>query len=641
MSGIAGIFCPDGQPVDPQLLTRMTDALAHRGGDGAGHWIDGSIALGHRLLHTTPESLHETQPFVSPDGNLVMVCDGRIDNREDLKAALGSTLRTDTDVELIANAYRQWGVDCPAHLIGDFAFAVYDSSRRRLLLARDAIGVRPLYYCRAQDVVLIASEIKALLAHPDVTPRPNDELLADFLLDRVYDQELTFFAGVFSVPPASRLLISPNGVAKHRYWDFDPAARIRLDSFQDYADAFRHVFAQAVQRRLRSRHPVAVSVSGGLDSSSIFCLAKTLIDSQQVCVPSLIGVSYVSQAGSPSDEASFLLDIERHHAVSIDRVPIGPTGLLDGAKQSIWHIESPFMDEQWESTHVFLQHVRGRGARVILTGHWGDQVLFSQAYMVDQCRRFRWKTIRTHLKTFRQWMTDTDPRWFRDRFLKDLAKFHLPAPLFLWLRWLYYQPRQNRLWYTDAFGRRTFQHQWKKRPLGRSLPTAHAQSLYEEVRLGYPALCLEWQNKVAAMHGLEVAFPFMDRDLLSFLMAIPGEMQTHHGVPKALLREAMRGTLPEPIVQRRWKADFTSLVNEGITREYAQLIHYLESGKRAVEFGYVDWRALTQRLDALRTGLAGSTGESAWALSDLLGLEVWLEMFCVDGNRMAYEEGTP
>ncbi|MBI3088576.1 MAG: hypothetical protein HYY91_06830 [Candidatus Omnitrophica bacterium] len=453
------------------------------------------------------------------------------------------------------------------------------------------------------------------------------------MLDRIYDQGLTFFSGIFNLPPAHALLLTPKGASTWRYWDFNPAARIRFDSFQDYAEAFRHVFEQAVRRRLRSAHPAAVSVSGGLDSSSIFCLAKSLIDSGQVGMPSLIGVSYISQAGSPSDEESFLREIETRDRVAIHRVPIGPNGLMDHAQQAIWHIESPFMDEQWENTHAFLQRVHDLGARVLLTGHWGDQVLFAQAYLVDLVRRLRWRTAYAHLREFPRWMTDTDPRWFRNRFLKDLVKYHLPATWCRALRGLRDRGQQNAPWYVKTFRERALRSRWSSQsPATPRFSTVHGRSLYEEIRIGHHVLCMEWENKVATLHGLEMAFPFLDRDLLSFLMSIPGEMQTHAGVPKALLREAMGGILPEPIARRRWKADFTHLVNEGMARDYPRLIRCFDSHPRVAECGYVNEHALRTHLDRLRAGLSDSTCVSAWALSDLLGLELWLEVFFENGK---------
>lgn len=634
MSGIVGLWNLDGRPVEESLLDRMSARLAHRGPDGEGRWVAGPVGLACQQFRVTPESARETQPLVDPSG-AVLVFDGRLDNRAELLERLKDTSGMAHDVPdpaLILAAYHVIGARVAEWLAGDFALALFDPRSPQLLLARDAIGVRPLYYCHLQRTVLFASEIKALLAHPDVSSKPNDELLANFLLARVYDHSATFVAGIRSLPPAHAAVVTPTGLTTRRYWDFDPSARIRLGSFQDYADAFRHVFGQAVQRRLRSRHPVAVSVSGGLDSSSILCLAHTLVRTRQPAAPPVLGASYTSRAGSPSDEQAFLLEIEQAYGMPIHRVPLGPMALLDHARQLTWHVEAPFLDEQWGNTRRFLQTVNRLGARVLLTGHWGDQMLFPQAYLVDLVRRLRWRTAYAHLREFPRWMTDADPRWFRNRFVKDLVKYHLPAAWFQVLRGLRDRCKQDAPWYVKTFRERALRSCWSRPPPTPRFSTVHGQSLYDEIRIGHHVLCMEWENKVAALHGLEMAFPFLDRDLLTFLMGIPGEVQTHQGVPKALLRHALQGVLPEAIAQRRWKADFTDLVNDGVERDYPQLIRCLDAHPRVAEFGYVNEHALRTHLDRLRAGLSGSTCASAWALSDLLGLELWLRTFCENGH---------
>ena len=626
MSGIVGIWNLNGQPVEKNLLRHLSATLSHRGPDGQGIWIRGPVGLACQNFWVTPESEKEIQPAVHPSGP-VLVFDGRLDNREEILASLKGSHEVSaasSDAALILAAYLTVGERLPEWLVGDFALALFDPKEPRLLLARDALGVRPLYYCRTQDTFLFASEIKAILAHPDVTTRPNDDLLADFLLGSLQDPNITFFDGIFTLPPAHTTLLTLKGFTKRRYWDFDPETQIRLGSFQEYAEAFREVFEQSVKRRSRSTYPVAVSVSGGLDSSSIFCSALSLSQNGLYPHPKLLGASYTSPDGTPSDEKSFLLDIEKEYGISIHRVPIGPEGFVEGSQEAVWHIEAPFLDEQWAITHKFLRRVHDLGARVMLTGHWGDQFLFPQAYLVDLFRGLAWGKIRSHLKEFRLWVTDADPKWFYKSFFLGVAAHYLPASLLPLVRWLRY--RRDRPWYSDVFQDRARKRLWKRTPVGRDFPTAHATSLYEEARTEYYVLCMEWQNKVAAMHGLEVAFPFFDRDLLSFLMAIPGEVLTHNGVPKALLRESMRGVLPEEIVKRRSKADFTHLVNEGSENDYPKLIQNLDKG-RAMDLGYVKGDVLKVKLEALRGGLKDPSCKSAWALSALIGLETWLQTF--------------
>ncbi|MBI4588186.1 MAG: hypothetical protein HY725_05065 [Candidatus Rokubacteria bacterium] len=637
MSGIVGIWNLDGRPVDTDLLADLSATLAHRGPDGEGAWVHGPVGLACRLLRITPEAATETQPLVHPSG-AVLVFDGRLDNRQELLARLAASSGihpASPDPALVLAAYEAFGDRFPERLTGDFALGLFDPARQQLLLARDAIGVRPLYHCRIGPAFLFASETKALLAHPLAPRRPNDDHLAQYLLGgSTGDGEgLTFLEGVSSLRPAHLAIVTPRGVATGRYWDFDLSRQTRLGSFDEYAEAFRHHFERAVSRRLRSAHPVAVSVSGGLDSSSIFCLAETLRQRSPDRYPSLLGVSYTPPDGSPADEAAFVTDIEREYGVAIERVPM-TLGFLNRSREAVWHAEIPVMDEQWNTTQASLTTVNRLGARVILTGHWADQMLFDQAYLVDLFRRLAWGEVRGHLMEYARWHADVSPGNFRRRFALDLVKYSVPGPLVPFLRRL--RPGPDRPWYAERLRRRAGGRRSKQTDVGMASATAHARSLYEQATSSYHVLCMEWDNKVAAMHGLDMAFPFLDRDLLVFLMEIPGEIQTWQGVPKAILREAMRGVLPEAIRERRWKADFTHRVNEGMARDFPRLVRCLESDGTAVKLGYLRKGALKSELERLRDRIRGPDSEISWSLSDLLALELWLQVFFEedgDGHR--------
>lgn len=626
MSGIVGILNVDGQPVSPSLLASLSARLAHRGPDHYGQWIDGAAGFACHLLRVTPESATETQPLVHPSG-VTLVFDGRLDNRDEVLSRIDGEPDAAThasDAALILALYRRDGERFIERLTGDFALALYDPNRRVLLLARDALGVRPLYYTHTRNSFLFASEIKSLLAHPEVVARPNDDMLACYVSSvRPADASTTCFQDIYSLLPAHLARVTRDSFATRQYWDFS-AADLRLDSPQAYAEAFRHYFAQSIHRRMRSATPVAVSVSGGLDSSSILCTAETLRRARHGLAPALIGISYLSPEGSPSDEKSFLADIEQMYGLSIARIPPRTPGSMDGCEESVWHIEAPYLDQQWNTLHRSFRTARQLGARVMLTGHWGDQVLFSQGYLVDFFRQLRWREIGTHLREFSRWMTDANPHVFYERFGLDLIKRYVPDSLLPFLRLL---RTRHPDWSTAALRHRARRLAFRQPVLGRHLPTTHARSLYDEARSPHHAFCLEWDNKVAAMHGLDMAFPFLDRDLLSFLMSIPGEALTCNGVPRGLLREAMRGILPDTIANRTWKADFTHLVNDGMARDFPSLAHYLESGAAAITQGYLVESKMRAVLTQYRGQLNSETCRAAWTLGDMLGLELWLQIF--------------
>jgi asparagine synthase (glutamine-hydrolysing) len=625
--------------VEKELLAKMSGTLAHRGPDGEGLWIDGPVGLACQLFRVTPESLNETQPLVHSSGP-VLVFNGRLDNREDILDLLktSSGVSADSpDPTLVLAAYEAFGDRFPERLNGDFALGLFDPRRRQLLLAGDPVGIRPLYYYRTGDTFLFASEIKAILAHPEVSTRPNDDMLAAFLVgDRAQKcHGMTFFEGVSSLPPACIAILTPGRFVTRRYWDFDPSRRIRLGSFEEYGEGFRHHFEQAVQRRIRSAYPVAVPLSGGLDSSSIFCLAASLRRRAPERYPFPLGISYTSPDGSPAGETEFLDEIERAYDIPIERFPMHAPTLLN-PKEEILHAEGPFL--QWDTIHTLNRVAHQRGARVLLSGIWGDQMLVSQTYLVDLFRHLAWGEVRAHLREFGRWFNDVEPRWFRQLFLNDLRRYMVPDvfhPLLRRLRAKLIRDKQDCI-YTEAFRRRARQRISNQIFFNKSLATAHARAIYQQARSGHHLVFSEWTSKLASMYGLEVSYPFLDRDLISFLMGIPGEMQTRNGVPRGIQREALRGILPDAIVERRTKADFTGLANEGMELDYPQVAHCLQSGRMSIRLGYVEGDVMVGELMRLKAMIRSPNCVATWRLTDLLGLELWLQAFF--GEKLKLKE---
>lgn len=282
MSAIAGIYYLDDRRVNRADLARMIDILAHRGPDGSNIWSERAVGFGHRMLWTTPESLLEKLPLVNQSGDLAITADARIDNRDELIAALAFNDRPSekiTDSQLILAAYEKWGDRCLEHLLGDFAFAIWDGRNQIVFCARDHFGVKPFYYYyRAGQVFVFASEIKALLCLSEVPRRLNEVRIADYLTAMMEDKSNTSYQGILRLPPAHTMTVSYGGGIRLRsYWSVDPSRELRLNSDEEYADAFRELFTEAVRCRVRSAFPVGSHLSGGLDSSYITCIARELL----------------------------------------------------------------------------------------------------------------------------------------------------------------------------------------------------------------------------------------------------------------------------------------------------------------------------------------------------------------------------
>src|SRR5256885_912623 len=268
MSGISGIWNLDGKPLSQDLLKRVGDSLQHRGPDDSSNWYSGSIGLSANLLKVTAESANETQPVVHSSG-CVLIFDGRIDNRPELIAELKAShdaALSSPDSLLALFAYMQWGTGFLSRLVGDFALALFDPRSRELMLARDVVGVRPLYFYSDNKIFIFGSEIKAILAHPDVETKPNEGYLAVTMVGGTPpgDQSPTHFENVLSLPPSHLLTVAAGKISRTKYWDFDLSKQTRHSSMDDYTAGFRHNFEQAVHRRLRSSFFLALTVRGGV-----------------------------------------------------------------------------------------------------------------------------------------------------------------------------------------------------------------------------------------------------------------------------------------------------------------------------------------------------------------------------------------
>jgi len=631
MSGLVGFWNLDEAPADRQLLARMSATLRHRAPDGEDVLVDGPMALAHQHLWVTSEEIGERQPLTGRGVHLAM--DGRIDNRDELTAHLGLPPSA-SDAMVALEAFSRWGDSFVEHLNGEFAVVVADAARRTMLIARDAIGVRPLYYVHTPRLFAFASEMKALLAHPDIPARPDDDGLADYLLidSRPLDrQHVTCFAGVSAVVPGHLIIVTPERLTNRRYWDFDTGRTLRLGSFEVYVEALRAHFADAVRRRARSSRPIAISVSGGLDSSSIFCQTETLRRGGDVCGPAVAGISYTGQPGSDADEREYLTVIEREYGVAIERFPMEPLlGFARGADDQIRAVEAPFVDYMWGVTRELQQRAAASGARVLLSGHWGDQMLFSTGYLVDLFNRGAWLALRRHLREYARWFGESEARIMSRRLPTDIARHHLPrgiVPPLKWMRRRLLGAHRQKQWFSDRFLSLALRDADRPATIGSGFHSAHARSIYLDVRSKYNVLCMEWNNKIGALHGLDFVFPFVDRDLIAFLMAVPGEIQNRDGVPRAMMRQAMRGILPEAVRARRWKAEFGSFVNRGVAQDAQTMADALGPRSAAVQFGYIDPARLQAELEWLLPRLEGRDCTASWDLSDLYGLERWLQVF--------------
>jgi len=629
MSGIYGLVRLDGQPIAPATLEGMAAALAHRGLDGNAAWREGSVGLGCQLMRVTPESFDTVQPG-SDELGVRVVFDGRIDNRDELRARI--KLASNSDTALLLALYRRYGQNMAAELNGDYALALFDPTERRLLLARDIVGTRPLYYARVKDVLVFATEIKAMVPALPGPLKPNVQYLAVNLLGGMppSDAGLTHFEDVISLRPGHTLVWEEGKQTRvFRHWDYEVEKGIRFKRDEEYVETFREHFFTAVKRRIRSKHPVVVSVSGGLDSSSIFCVAHKLLEKDASLTPKLIGITHSAPEGSSADERKYIAAIERDYKVSIDTVPIEFSGVLAGLEQTVRTFEAPWGDIQWRNNTRMLDRARLTGARSFLGGQWGDQVMFDAAYLADLARSLRFTTLARHFDELPKWMGGYKS-WLLKYTARQTLKSLIPEtvrPMVMAYRRKTAPMNRDQRWFTQAF-RDEGRKRWPVyQPRKARFISQSAKVRYEDCAAKYYVQAMEMYNKSGASRGLEFLLPFLDRDLIQYLMQVPGEKIAPKGVHRGLLREAMRGILPEEIARRRSKGSFTSLENQMLAQQYGEITKFFACNDLLERHGYVNGEALKSTLADLPKAMPEYGCRLTWDLSDLLAFDEWLRQF--------------
>ena len=533
----------------------MVASLAHRGPDGAGAWVHGAIGLGHRLLATTPESLHEQLPLLHPTEPLALTADVRLDNRDELMGALGILDPMISDSALLLKSYEEWGERCPERLLGDFAFAVWDGRCRTLFCARDHMGVKPFYYFhKAGRMCAFASEMKALLCLPEIPHRLNEVRVADLLVPMLEDQEATIFRDLLRLPPGHCMTVSREGSRLRRYWAPDPSLMVQPGSDEEYAGALRKLFMEAVNCRLRSVYPVGATLSGGLDSSSITVTARHLLGSAGL--GPLHTFSCIFDEVPECDERAFIKAVlaagaDTSHFVHGDRLAALATLDRPG-----WQEDELYFFPNHFLFWALYNKAREQGVRVLLDGNYGDDTLsHGMGFLPELARAGHLVGLATEIAGFARRFNVS--RWsaLRTHVLAPL----LPPPMRRVWRWL----RGRERWDMDPVIRRDFAVRIglaerlaafcgdQMRP-ARGEREAHRRDLSS----GLIAFSNEALDLLAGVQGVEPRYPFLDKRLVEFCLACPGEQKIRHGQTRMVMRRAMAGLLPEPV---RWRDGKTSL----------------------------------------------------------------------------------
>jgi asparagine synthase (glutamine-hydrolysing) len=502
MCGLAGVLDRSGEPVSPVILKRMTDAIAHRGPDGEGHYIDGPLGLGHRRLAIIDLSAAGHQPMATEDGRFVIAYNGEVYNFNELRVeleAVGHRFHSRTDSEVVLKALAQWGEKAFNRFNGMFALALWDRQKKELLLARDRYGIKPLYYAQVGNKFIFGSEVKAILADPAYRTEMDREGLLEYLTFQNFFTDRTLFKDVRLLPQGSFLKVSMKGgvSAPVKYWDYLFEEPEHPASDEEYVEELDRLFRQAVSRQLVSDVDVGAYLSGGMDSGSVTAIAARQLPyiKSFTCgfdLNSASGVELGYDEREMAEYMSYLFKTEHYEMVlkagDMERV----------MSRLAWHIEEPRVGQSYPN--FYAAQLASKFVKVVLSGVGGDELFAG----------YPWRYYRAVVNDdFEHYIDKYYGFWQRLIPNADIKRVFKP----IW-------PSVEGVWTRNIFRDVFLQHA----PLLTRPEDYINHSLYFEAKTFLHGL-LVIEDKLSMAHSLETRVPFLDNDLVDFAMKIPTRLK--------------------------------------------------------------------------------------------------------------------
>src|SRR5215813_2627494 len=629
MCGICGVAASrqSRQTVDPSGVVRMTDALTHRGPDDSGRYVTEKVGLGHRRLSIVDIGGGH-QPMSNDDGSIWIVFNGEIYNHLELRPwleARGHKYRTTSDTETIIRLFEETEENVVDLLRGMFAFAIYDSNSERLLLARDRLGIKPLYYyLDSEGTLYFASEIKSILEYGCIRARLNTEALPDYLANRATTGEATLFEGVKRLPPGHLLVWNQGRIGIRRYWkpSFEKAGDHQTD--EGNVEEFASLFNESVRLHLMSDVPLGMFLSGGIDSSAI---AAAMAD----MVPGRLKTFSVAFSEIEANELEFARLVARRYATEHHEVVIGGRQFFDALPSLVYHEDEPIAHPSSVPLY-FVSTLAAQHVKVVLTGEGSDELLAGY----DKYR----KTV-YNLKLASQYekLTSEQARRIVRHIIMTRLPYHLRRKIVR--TFLCIEP-DLRSAYFDNFS--VFSRDWQRRILaGRAVPeldpyglaldsirNSDAKTLLDQLLAAdmntYLHELLMKQDQMSMAASIESRVPFLDHKLVEFASALPARMKLHGFTTKYVLRRAMRGVLPEQILNRK-KMGFPVPLRNWLSGTFTHLLDEFLLSPRTTERGLFKVDVVNELVSRHRRGEDHT--ERLWTL---LNFEIWMRRF-IDRDR--------
>lgn len=590
MCGIVGIVNLDKKPVDKKVLLRMTNTLAHRGPDDEGVFLEKNIGLGHRRLSILDLSSAGHQPMFYDNKNLAIVYNGEIYNylelREELKKK-GYRFKSQTDTEVILASYKEWGPACLGRFNGMWALAIYNKKEKSLFAARDRLGVKPFYYYFDKRKLVFASEIKGILTHPEIPAKENERIVWDFLLCGLVDHsEETFFRKIRELRPGHFLILKNNKLKIEKYWGLDPRKNSVKSHDSEANERFKEIFSDSVRLRLRSDVPIGTCLSGGLDSSAIVCTVnKFLKDTGKIFQigqwQKTFSSVYDKKKYPGCDEREFINSVIKKTKVRSHLVFPSGERLVREIDKIIYHQDYPFA-----STSIYAQWNVFRSAgenkvKVMLDGQGSDELLagyhpFFGIYFAKLLKNFQLFRFSREIIGYSKNHQKSIFAVFYGLFL-DSAKrgiFGSGVSKLFKNKWQEYD---------------LFLPEWRNKfkPFKLQVPTndVFKQGLHNSLEIGLLSL-LRYEDRDSMAFSIESRVPFLDYRLVEFIYSLSDEQKIRNGQTKWVLRQALKGILPDKIRNRQDKIGFATPEEVWMKEELGKDMLKVFSSKQFENRGY-------------------------------------------------------
>ena len=580
MSGFFGVYHRDGRPQNSNILNQMAESLDHRGPNGTDIWQEGAVGLGHCMLWTTPESLKEKLPFVDNESGLVITSDARIDNREELAAQLGLIERLKAgvpDSQLILASYKKWGEKCVDHLLGDFAFVIWDGRNNRLFCGRDIFGIKPFYYYLSDNIFIFGSEIKQVAEHPLVPLEFNEGILAEYLSDNFISKDETHFVDVKRLPAAHFIILELNNLRICNYWELKPQKRIWYKHDKEYVEHFLDIFGKAVRCRLRSNKKVGAYLSGGLDSSSIVGMANYLGSNEKNPKINTFSLSF---PGRGCDESYFIDAVVRKWKCASHKIK------SDLQQKPNWLQHMQQTKEIADPPNLtmmdpLLEEVRFNDIHVMLSGIGGDELFNSSAFgyldlihkrdLKNLIAEFKFNARSGKNRTLLRFAASILWPMFPQSIRSKITHYKLKPDFPPWI--------SNRI--KEQIEERIYS---KTHNIGMEFTNLSDRKVFALLMAPWLVKVFELNDRYCSYYHVENRYPYFDRRLVEFALAIPEYERGRQNITKYILRKAGRYLLPEQVIERKDKAEFSCAFADAIKSYQKDNSLYLE---KIIDMGFI------------------------------------------------------